>query len=479
MTDAVSNKLVAVEIDQWDGSVTQTLRLSNVTLTRPDLAEQHDPGLITSSLELATSIAPTAEAYGEPPKRELRGSKVEFDLPRALWPRLGYHWHRRPVRIYEGEAPGGFAGLELAYTGRVANLGHSVGGVVRANVTVADEAEGINDALVGDFYDSTAPEALRGRPKQEIYGTCYSVELALLDPVNQIYQASRLPLLEWRALRGGGYTWRQVTGTPGGGEYSVDLAAGTIRLGSETKGAELRADVRGLNVTTAQLFAAFVTGTGAAVDSAALAALEAAAPYEIGFATGWTPINRLDALDAIMGGVVGWWTATSGAVFTAGVIAAPAVSADLSLTDIELASLERVGILPPAWRLRPEWRRNWAPATSFVDYVTAAERQALSVPGFLAEIVDPTIKTDEPGALDLPVIRTLVNTEADALAIGNRAFAAWRVKRDVYEAKFRGLPSAGLYQTAAVNFGPVVGNARVHAVTRAIGGGAHGARLWI
>lgn len=481
MSAAVTNKLVAVEIDQWDGSATRTLRTSNATLTHPTLAgEQYDPGLITTSLELATSIAETAERYGEAPQRSLRGAAVEFNLPEALWPRLGYHWHRRPMRVYEGEASGGFAGLGLAYTGRVADLRHTAGVVVRANVTLTDEAELLNNPLVTDFFDDSVPEALRGRPKPRGWGLLYSIEPLLLDPVNQEYLLLSEGLVEVMALRGGGYPWRQVTGTPRGGEYSVNLATGRMRLGSEPAGAELRADVRAASVTTASLFTSLVTAAGGVVDSAALAALDALVPYQIGFYAGPTPINLLDALDAIMGGACSWWTATAGALFTAGAIAAPSATADLRLTGVELASLECVGGLPPVWRQRMEHSRRWVPAQNIDGFATAAERQALTAPGLVApEISDETIKDDEPGALDLPLIRTLVNSEADALAIGNRAFAAWREPRRLYDAKFRGLPSAGLYQTAAVEFGPVVGNARVHAVTRAIGGGAHAARLWI
>ena len=244
---------------------------------------------------------------------------------------------------------------------------------------------------------------------------------------------------------------------------------------------ELRCDAKGTGyatLTTAALYRRWVEEAGGTVNDAAMTALDAAAPYLIGYYTGTEPVNRLTAFDDLFKGIVGWWSVNDDAEFTAGVIAAPAATAPPELTDLTILDFRLLTLVPPAWRIRVEYARNWRPQSQFFETVTEEDQLALSETGIIAEAFeDETIKTAEPRAVDVPVIRSLVLTEADAIDIRDRAAAAWGVARRIYEIQAR-IDAPGLYDTVDVDYMMVDGSFRVHSSVRSFGGGATTLQLW-
>src|SRR4029079_16879379 len=114
------------------------------------------------------------------------------------------------------------------------------------------------------------------------------------------------------------------------------------------------------------------------------------APYLVGWWTGTEEINRLTALDEIMTSVFGWWGDGVDGTIAAGVLDVPPEVADgllpddasddeifaalseltdVTLTTVEIASIQLTKLLPPAWRIRVEHSRNWSPLSSFADAV--------------------------------------------------------------------------------------------------------------
>jgi hypothetical protein len=141
-------------------------------------------------------------------------------------------------------------------------------------------------------------------------------------------------------------------------------------------------------------------------------------------------------------------------------------------------SIQLSRILPPAWRVRVEHTRNWSPLSSFADAVRETDKQRWEDPGIVAAAFeDETIKTDEPRAVDLPLIRSLVNAEADAIEIRDRAADLFSTSRRLYETKGWVDPSV-LFGVASVEYLMVSGSFRVLGVTRAYGAGPTTLHLW-
>lgn len=468
-------QIIAVEIDAFDGQAIQTQRFFTgrgpLIATVDGVRVQYAPGLMVP-LQFGTTIS--AEQYGAAVRGAPSGGDISYDLNASQWTPLAYHYLGREVRVSAGETA-----LERAFTGRVTDLKHTMTGVVRVSLSTTDAGVDLDNPIVDDQYDDTALEPLRGKPKPELRGTCKNVQPALIDDANQIYQVSRLALVSVEKVRVGGVEWQAATsGIAAAGQYTASLASGTIALGSTTLGQEVRVDATGATITTASLMTAIVTEAGGSVDTDAMAQLGLDAPYLIGWYTGTDPINRLDALDQVMSGVGGFWFFNAVGECVAGVLAAPDDVAELTITPITIAGMASVGLLPPAWRIRIEFARNWQPVSSFLEGVTDAEREAMSSGGIIAApFEDENIKTVEPRAVDVPLIRSLVLTEVDAIAIRDRLIAAWSVSRRLYDVSANDTVPT-LYGTVGVEMQMVDGNFRVHSVLRSLGGGPMQLRLW-
>ncbi len=516
--------VTVVEIDTWNGDATVTLRLSDVG---PVIGTAAAPRLY-APIEIGSRII--ADQYGDVlPTVGSNGGSVDFALARGrigataevadpvTWDWLDRQWTGRAIRAYTGSPGDSFEDYTLSYTGRVDDLTHDT---LRASVKIGAASLDLDDVLVSDLYpkdDAAFPETIQGRPKPELRGQANNVNPILLTDSELgaplTYQVSRLPLDDITEVRVGGIPWDRVTINPLAGQWTPDLTNGKFTLGGITGGLDVRCDARGIGwdtLTTSVLFTDLVTEGGGTVDADAMSALEAAAPYLIGWWTGTEEVNRLTALDEIITSVFGWWGDGVDGTISAGVLDIPPEIAadvlpdvsskdgifttlseltDLSLTTVEISSIQLTKLLPPAWRIRVEHSRNWSPLSSFADAVIETDKQRWEDPGVIAEAwSDETIKTDEPRAIDMPLIRSLVLNEADALEIRDRAALVFGVPRRMYETKIRewidqdGLrhrfDPPDLYSSATVNYMMVLGDFRVHAVTRSFGGGSTTLQLW-
>jgi hypothetical protein len=495
--------VTAIECDLWDGDAITTLRLCDVG---PILGSEHEfePRLFVP-IEIGSRIVasgfsdvlPSAGNSGGTIELSLQDSRVGFHAEdNPIWAWLDRHWQGRTFRIYIGELGASFADYTLAYTGRIDDLTHDT---LRASIKIGDASIDLDDVLVSDLYpkEDGIPDTIQGRPKPEVRGSVYNVAPILLTDTDAgaplTYQVSRLVLDDIMEVRVGGIPWDRVALDPVAGQWAPDLAAGTLTLGGITGGLDVRCDARGVGwatMTTATLMTALITEAGGAVDTAAMTALDIAAPYTIGWFTDTEERNRLDAFDAIMTGVVGWWGVDIDGLFSAGVLESPPVLddpdtpddpdivPDVSLNHNNVDSIQLSRILPPAWRVRVEHTRNWSPLSSFADAVRETDKQRWEDPGIVAAAFeDETIKTDEPRAVDLPLIRSLVNAEADAIEIRDRAADLFSTSRRLYETKGWVDPSV-LFGVASVEYLMVSGSFRVLGVTRAYGAGPTTLHLW-
>lgn len=502
--------VTVVEIDTWDGDAIQTLRLSDVG---PVIGTAADMRLYVP-IEIGSRII--ADQYGDVlGSVGSNGGSLDFALARGrvgataeiadpeTWEWLDRQWTGRAVRAYAGARGDIFDNYTLSYTGRVDDLTHDT---LRASVKIAAVSNDLNDVLVSDLYpkdDALFPKTIQGRPRPELRGQANNVAPILLTDSDLgaplVYQVSRLPLDEILEVRVGGVKWDRNETNPLAGEWSSDLPNGKFTLGGITGGLDVRVDARGIGwetMTTAQLFRDIVTEAGGVVDEDAMTALDIAAPYLIGWWTGADEVQRPAALDEIMTSVFGWWGDGTDGKITAGVLDVPpdadlpdgstddeifdALSAlsDLALTTVEINSLQLTKLLPPAWRIRVEHSRNWSPLSSFADAVIETDKQRWEDPGTIAEAwSDETIKTDEPRAIDMPLIRSLVLADADAIEIRDRAARVFGMPRRMYECK-AWIDVPALYNTTAVDYMMVLSAFRIHGVVHSYGGGPTTLQLW-
>lgn len=462
--------IVALEIYFWDGAQTQTLRLSNVgqvsSLASRSEAYQYEPGLYVPLL-LGPQIS--AENYGQADRGQIQGNAISFAVSPGVWPYLAYNWVGRPFRAYTGTKN---RALTQVFSGRIGGLTFDTGSP-KGSFTATDASIALDGPLVSDLYDTTALPAIQGRPKPRLWGQGYSLQPVLEDENSQIYRISTAALDDILDVRVGGVSWDRVSGKPEQGQWSADLANGRFQLGSPTLSLDVRCDARAVgwqSLTTAALMQQIIESAGFSVDAATMAQFAVDAPHLVGFyAT--DAINRLDALDQISAGIGGWWSFGPLGTLIAGVIAAPASTPDLSLSEVDVLSLQLTQMLPPAWRVRVEWQRNWQPASNFAQALSEAEQQAQSAPGIaLTAYENDTLKANEPLALDVPLINSLVVTEADAQAIGTRLATAWSVMRRLFTVSTTDETTPSLYGTVGVSFEMVDGNFRVHAPLKGLGG---------
>lgn len=477
------HSVVAVEIDFFDrvAGVPRTLPLANVEGLAAPLGGQrrlYEPALLTP-FTIGHSIDPgLGNAVRATPNR----GRIEFAAADRIRPYLGHAVLGRPCRVYVGNDPD-YSTLTLAYEGQVGDLTYDAV-TLRAAIEVTDAKAALDEPLIDDLYEAAdgVDPSLTGLPKPQLWGTGHSLEPQLEnDPLN-IYRVSRELLNEVLQLRGGGVPWDRVTTSPSRpGQWRHDpVDSGLVQLGGPLLGDELRVDARAGSYTTAGLFRAIVEAAGLEVDDAGMVALYAAAPYLVGYYAR-EPINRQTALDDIMLAAGGWWGGTQGGRrLTAGLWAAPEGMPAVTYSESQIVSLRLVARLSPAWRVRVERNRNWQPANQFRTSVTEAQQAAMRAGGIVCPEfrTDETTRTVEPRALDVPLIRTLVNDEADAYAIRDRLWAAWGgVSRSLWQIEVSDDPPP-LMTLVAFQFEGIGGLCRVTSARRSFGGGVTEMVLW-
>lgn len=265
---------------------------------------------------------------------------------------------------------------------------------------------------------------LKDREKPLAFGRVYHVPAVLVDPATLTYQVHDGAIEEVDAVYDAGLALTRVGGVPAAGQFSVDTATGTFRLGASAAGtvtADLRGDkAGGIYVeTVAGLIARLATTRAATeapipIDAAGFAAFDASHGDRVGvwIHDGSTMGEVLDALADSVGAHYGFNRAGR---MTIARVEPPAEQAVAAYDDFHVLALERLAVARPVWRQSVEYRRYWQPldAASVAGAVGEEARADLAEPVRIEAVADPAVRLRHPLSEDA-VATTLLTDPASA-----------------------------------------------------------------
>lgn len=228
--------------------------------------------------------------------------------------------------------------------------------------------------------------------------------------------------------RGVAYDW--VAGDPGGGQYSVDAAEGTVTVGgapesltSFTGDVEGYVDADGVFPTsTAALIQALLLEFGglrnSGLDSYAFATLQSAEPAPVGAWFGSERASLGEAIQVLLDGVVAWGDFDRQGRYTLGLLKEPGGVIRAVFDPANVIRLEhpRAALLdPPPWRNVVGWRRNHTVTTDVAPGASEERRAFMAAEWREAAAADVALPERHPTSQELFTPGTYRN-KADAQA---------------------------------------------------------------
>lgn len=472
-----------VEIDAWNGSSVVTLRYA----THGYITARSDtPPDTAYAARVGSPIRLSRHAIAEDRTRGASAFSIgSIDLVNAdgaLDALIGYAYAGRAIRVLlvEQEAPLSAAVLLFKGVMEQPQFDWSADGDGTLRFVVRDKSIAVDKPVQGTRYagNNSLPGGLEGlaelrdQYKPRLFGFCAQIAPPAVNTTRLIYQISDSAITDVTATydcgmalaKGAAYANQaeMESVNPGAGTYRVWPAGGMMRLGSTPKGLITCNAIEGANTADrypGAVMSRVLTAAGIAsgdIDSAALAALDAACPWECGYWAGdgdGTHADRI--LDALADSVGGWWAAGRDAVFRTARLVPPADAPVATLHAGNLLTLTRRqskdndrGV--PPWRITVGYARYWHPQDVGVDILLAAEQKSdLQQPYRAVSASDPAVQTAYPAAPEVR-IDTLLRYQADASALASARQSALGARRDLLRAE------AVVTDAAAIDIGDVV-----------------------
>ncbi|MGE3741424.1 MAG: hypothetical protein AB7I59_18180 [Geminicoccaceae bacterium] len=241
------------------------------------------------------------------------------------------------------------------------------------------ETAALHDSRYGGTGGADGDATLAGIIKPYGIGRLFNVTPVLVVATKRIYQLSDSAIWQVNAVKEGGYPLAFGTNratfadldanAPAAGAFDVCLAAGFIRLGSSPS-LPITVDFIGDTqpaapyLTRGDIARRIVTRAGTAlsvgqVDSAALAALNAAKSADCGFY--WDrETTKAAALSEVMAGCLGTWFVNLNGALVLGYLSAPVTSPVKTHTFGTQTGLPSMEIVqPPRWKTSVSYQRNY------------------------------------------------------------------------------------------------------------------------
>ena len=464
-----------VELDAWTGAAVTTLRYAThgyVTARTDTPADTSYAARIAAPITLQRSSAAPDSTRGT---SALSVGIIDLvNADGALDALAGYAFAGREVRVYLVEQGAPLASATLLFKGLLEQprFDWDVGGSSRLQIIVRDKAFDLEQSIQSATYGGTnalpagvdGVDDLKGKYKPLLFGYAARIAPPSVNTARLIYQVSSsaiadvLAVYDQGAVLGRGSDYASLADlqatAPSATQYRVWPAGGLFRLGSTpvgqitcdaVEGATAAARYPGAIAQRVLLAAGLALGD---IDTTALAALDAACPWECGYwATHQQAVRGREILDALMRSTGGWWPASAANLISAAVLAAPAGAPVAELHAGNLLGLARRqakdddrGI--PPWRVVVGYARYWEPQTSdFAGAVTEAVRADLREEYRTVDAQDAAVQTAYPAAPEVR-IDTVLRNKTNAQALAAARHGVLKQRRDVLRADVRSAAAA-------------------------------------
>lgn len=356
-----------------------------------------------------------------------------------------YSLDGRPARILLGRPTDSLAEYGVVFRGVVAAVSISL---ERATVQLSDGLALLDRPIQENLYAGTGGleggADLAGKPKPLAFGRVLNIAPPLVDAVNLIYQVHDGPIQDVTAVYDRGVSLTRVDGTPAPGEYSVDVSAGTFRLGAAPAGT-VTADVlgdaslSGYVESTAQIVLRILATraqlTSSAIEPLSFTVLDTDVPAPVGIWVGLEPRTIADVVDELLAGAGAFGGFDRLGRFGVGRIRAASGVEAADYTSEDIVVIEREP-LPPAiepvvWRAIVGYRRNYTVQTDLAASVPAAHKTFAAVAYRSALAEDDAVRTRYVSAKTLGPIESAFADAADAQAEAARLLGLWSKRRSL------------------------------------------------
>lgn len=287
-------------------------------------------------------------------------------------------------------------------------------------------------------------------------GTCANVSVPLIDATYLVYQLhdGQISAVSHVYDRGVELTANStadyssyanlIAATITPGRYATCLAVGVIRLGAKPDGV-VTVTANGAvsngytatyttpgvffaDVPTCVHYLLTISTANVVVDFASVIGTSGAQPAAIGYYIGPDDNKTLrQAIDEMMNGILGWAGFRRDRVFDMGLVALPTSNYAGDYTDKDFFTLKQLpppsGVLPPPYRIRAAYSRNWTQQPD-IDATVDAGTQTLRKDSYSIAIstnssLSATIQAAHPQAQDIDVWPSHFVNSADAVSFCN------------------------------------------------------------
>lgn len=356
----------------------------------------------------------------------------------------------RRARLLVGPPAGALSEFGLVFSGVTRSLQIGVGAVqAQLSDGIAKLDRAVNEAVYAGTGGLEGGMDLKGKRKPKCWGSVPNIAPPLVDSAALIYQVHAGTIQDVTAVYDRGVALAKVAGAPAPGEYQVDAAAGTFKLGATPSGtitADVQGDASGAGyVSSASDILLRILSQEAGLNSSEIepssfARLKQEAPAAVGEWVGTEPTSCAEVVDRLLAGV-GAFGGFSRYGFSVGLVSVPAGSARATFSAEDIVEIERLAlpasIEPIAWRTVVGYQRNYTVQTDLADSVSPARRTFAAEPRRVVVIEDPAVQARHLLAKEYDARESAFELAADADTEARRLFDLWGQPRALFRVKTR------------------------------------------
>lgn len=357
----------------------------------------------------------------------------------------------RPARILIGRVTDALSAYGLYFSGVVSS---AVIGTAELRLKLSDGQAKLAPLVNQTTYLGTGGleggADLKGKPKPKGYGHVFGISPPLVDTANLIYQVNDGAISDVPYVYDRGVALTKVVGAPAAGQYQVNTAAGTFKLGAQPAGqitchALLDASLSGyINRASDIVLRILVQQAGltsSEIEPASFVQLNTDAPAEVGSWAGTDGRTIADMVDELLRGVGAFGGFNRQGAFSVSVLAAASGTPRATFTEEDIIDITReplpAAVEPVAWRTSVGYQKNYTVQTDLASAVPVAQVVFASQPVRTSKSEDPAIKSRHLLAREYADDAGVYAQSADSDAEALRRFALWSTGRKLFRTKLR------------------------------------------